>query len=90
MKVERLQDKGMKTIKVMSFSLGWSGSAEAEGLPGLPEAGGVCCVLSFSSAWSQSESTDLVFAVQKSQEVADRCWRSATEHRDKGRSRGKE
>lgn len=39
MKVERLQDKGMKTIKVMSFSLGWSGSAEAEGLPGLPEAG---------------------------------------------------
>lgn len=39
MKVERLQDKGMKTIKVMSFSLGWSGSAKAEGLPGLPEAG---------------------------------------------------
>lgn len=34
-------------------------------------SGGVCCVLSFSSAWSQSESTDLVCAVQNSHQVAD-------------------
>lgn len=38
MKAERLQDKGMQTIKVVSFSRGLSGSSEAEGLLGLPEA----------------------------------------------------
>lgn len=37
MKAERLQDKGMKMIKVVSFFLGLSGSSEAEGLSGLPE-----------------------------------------------------
>lgn len=38
---------------------------------GIAGSGGFCCVPSFSSAWSQSESTDLVSAVQYSQEVAD-------------------
>lgn len=38
---------------------------------GIAGSRGFCCVLSFSSAWSQSESTDLVSAVQYSQEVAD-------------------
>jgi hypothetical protein len=83
MKAERLQDKDTKTIKVVSFSLEWSGSSEAEGLSGLPGSRGDRCVLSFSCAWSQSESTNLVSAVQKSREVAERCRRSATEHRDR-------
>lgn len=38
MKAEKLQDKGMKTIKVVTFSLGWLGSSEAQGLSGLLEA----------------------------------------------------
>lgn len=43
-------------------------------LPGVVETDrsrGVCCVLSFSSAWSRSESTNLVCAIQDSHQVAD-------------------
>lgn len=87
MKAERLQDKGMEAIEVESFFL--SGSSEAEGVVRIAGSGGVCCVLSFSRAWSQSESTDLASAVQNSQEVAD-IGGVPQEHRDKGRSGEKE